>query len=210
MAVLDGAAAIAWMRNHTSNQPGMCLNTVWQAYGSVPSTGPRAGTYSDAVDGWDGSIAQHPGDWNPPAGVPVYFGISPTRTDANARAGDVMLSLGGGTLIGTDVGTLGRIGTTSIASRAAATARPYLGWTGDFLGHQVAYPGSTPTEDDMPNMNEFLNSPAFDGGPTISQVFEATWQVYNAIFAGGPSMDDKGQSIAKTLADLAASQEAKK
>lgn len=137
MATVSGKAAIAWMRSHSTNAPGMCLNTVWQSYGSHDSIGDHAGQYPDAMSGWNYAKRRHPGDANPPAGVPVYFGVSPTRTDANARAGDVMVSLGGGMLIGTDVGGAGRIGTISIADRARAISRPYLGWTEDFLGYDV-------------------------------------------------------------------------
>lgn len=62
------------------------------------------------------------------------------------------------------------------------------------------------TEDDMPTMNEFLNYPAYDGGPSISQVLYNMDQVSNAIFQGGPSLKDSGLSISQTLADLKAQQ----
>jgi murein DD-endopeptidase MepM/ murein hydrolase activator NlpD len=41
-----------------------------------------------------------------------------------------------------------------------------------FFGSRTASE-STPIqlEDDLPSMNEFLNTPAFDGGPTISEMF---------------------------------------
>lgn len=47
----------------------------------------------------------------------------------------------------------------------------------EFLG-QPAAGGSTylNLEDDMPTMNEFLNTPAYTGGPTISQFFKAVDQ----------------------------------
>ena len=137
MATLSGAAAIAWMRAHRTNVPGMCLNTCWQAYGSHNSIGPHAGQYPDAMSGWNYAQRRHVGDATPPPGVPVWFGVSPTRTDANARAGDVVISLGGGRVIGTDVGGAGRIGETTIAARAAAISRPFLGWTEDFLGYDI-------------------------------------------------------------------------
>lgn len=57
-------------------------------------------------------------------------------------------------------------------------------------------------EDDMPSMDEFLNHPAFDNGPTISEMFFETHQVYNALFHGGPSMDDGGRSAAFSLKNL--------
>lgn len=139
MSTVDGAAAIAWMRRKGTNVPGSCLNTVWQAYGSHNSIGPHAGNYPNAINGWEYAAKRHAGDTNPPAGVPVYFGPSATRTDSDAAAGDVVISLGGGRVIATDVGGAGHIGETTIAARAAQISRPYLGWTDDFLGYDVAY-----------------------------------------------------------------------
>lgn len=163
MATVSGDQAIAWMRAHSTNKPGYCLNTIWQAYGSHDSIGPHAGQYPNAIDGWNYATRKNPGDANPPAGVPVFFGVSPTRTDSDAKVGDIVLSLGGGQVIGTDVGGSGRIGVTTIAARARAIARPYLGWTEDFLGYDVVtastaslaataiIPPPTTEDDDMLN-----------------------------------------------------------
>ena len=57
-------------------------------------------------------------------------------------------------------------------------------------------------EDDMPSMNEFLNTPAFDDGPTISEMFKRTNEVYNAMFYGGPSMEDGGRSASFSLKNV--------
>ncbi len=64
MATVDGGTAIAWMRAKGSNVPGMCLNTVWQAYGSHSSIGPHAGQYPTALDGWNYATKRHT-DTNP-------------------------------------------------------------------------------------------------------------------------------------------------
>jgi hypothetical protein len=77
--------------------------------------------------------------------VPVFFGPSPPRTDNNNHAGDVAWSMGGGLIRVTDYPTNGRMGTCTIAQRAAQTARPYLGWTEDFCGAPVSFTASTPT-----------------------------------------------------------------
>lgn len=182
MTTVDGDQAIAWMRAKGTNVPGSCLNTCWQAYGSHPSIGAHAGQYPDAIDGWDYATKRHPGDMNPPAGYPVWFGVSPTRTDSDAGAGDVVISLGGGQVIATDAnGIGGRIGVTSIAARAARIQRPYLGWTEDFLGYDVvatstASLSSNPLEDDMPltpaDASLLLNFAAYDGGASVSQVLK--------------------------------------
>lgn len=128
-----------------SNVPGYCLAWVYSVFGSVQSIGPGAGHFSTALDGWNYAQLKHLNDYSPPAGVPVYFGVSPTRTDRNKRAGDVTVSLGGGRVAATDYPYGGRIGTLTIAQRAAQTQRPYLGWTGDFLGHLIAYTHPTGT-----------------------------------------------------------------
>jgi hypothetical protein len=134
---LNGQAAINWMRAKRTNVPGSCLNTVWQAYGSHSSIGAHAGQYPDAIDGWLYATKRHPNDLNPPAGFPVWYGPSPTRTDDNAGAGDVVISIGNGQIIGTDVGGAGRIGVMSLISRGQIIQRPYLGWTEDFLGYDI-------------------------------------------------------------------------
>lgn len=154
MTTLDGIAAIAWMRNKLTNIPGSCLNTVWQAYGSHPSIGPHAGQYPDAIDGYNFATQRHT-DMNPPAGFPFFYGPSPTRTDKDKNAGDVVISLGNGQAIATDVSGAGRIGVISLVQRGLNIQRPPLGWTSDFLGYDIstaALAGISATpikEDDM-------------------------------------------------------------
>jgi peptidoglycan hydrolase-like protein with peptidoglycan-binding domain len=138
MANIDAQAGLARARRSSSNVPGMCLAFVYASYGSVQSIGSHAGQYPIALNGWRYATKKHAGDRNPPVGVPVYFGASPTRTDRNKNAGDVAISMGGGLLWVTDVaGATGRTGIMTIAARERQTARPYLGWTGDFLGHNL-------------------------------------------------------------------------
>ena len=162
MSTLDGEAAIAWMRAKGSNIPGACLNTIWQAYGSHPSTGPHAGQYPNAIDGWNYATRRHAGDPTPPAGYPVYFDALPRPRyagDDNYPCGDIVLSLGGGNVICTDGAGAGRIAVMTIAQRARQIGRTYLGWTEDFLGYDVVTPttaslgNATPIsqgEEDMP------------------------------------------------------------
>jgi GH25 family lysozyme M1 (1,4-beta-N-acetylmuramidase) len=142
MANIDAQAGLARARSHSTNTPGECLGFVYAAYGSVQSIGPGAGRYQYAIAGWNYATQKHPNDWNPPVGVPVYFGVSPTRKDKNKAAGDVGISMGGGIGWFTDV-TTGRTGAMTLAARARQTARPYLGWTSDFLGHQLVNIGAT-------------------------------------------------------------------
>lgn len=139
--ILDSAAAIRRATNQVG-QPdgaGACLANVYKWFGSVPSIGPGAGQYDWAIKGWTFAPDKHAGDYNAPAGVPVYFdALTAPRWagDRNYRAGDVGLSIGGGYAIFTDSPT-GNTGIMSIRARAAQIGRRYLGWTGSFLGHQT-------------------------------------------------------------------------
>ena len=137
MADLDARAALAKAEVKTSNQRGTCLGEVWNDFGNPVSAGPGVGHYSVAIAGWNYSQAQHPGDYAAPAGVPVYFGASTTRTDQWAGAGDVGISRGDGTGWFTDAKGWGVPGVMTFDQRAAQCRRPFLGWTGDFLGNNL-------------------------------------------------------------------------
>lgn len=137
--VLDSTAALRRARAAIGTEDGLgrCLENVYQWYGSVESVGPGHGHYSIALAGWDYSPEKtYPIDLAP-AGTPVWFGVSPTRTDRNKAAGDVGLSIGNGHGIFTDSYT-GRPGIMSFADRAAQIRRPPLGFTTDFLGHPTS------------------------------------------------------------------------
>lgn len=139
MANVDATAGANRYNAKTTNKPGMCLWEVQvNGYGpaAMPSTGPHAGQYPIAYNGWL-YATQRFTDANPPKGAAVYFGPSPTRTDKNKNAGDVCISLGGGLIRCSDGAGAGRMATMTIAARAKAIARPYLGYTTDFLGHQL-------------------------------------------------------------------------
>jgi len=144
---LDGGLAVARARSlvgATRYPQGRCLANVWEWFGAGSSTGRAKGKMTVALNAWLYSDQQHPGDRNPPAGVALHYGVSPTRTDANKRAGDITISLGGGFQIATDV-VGARIGITTIAARERQTARPYLGWCGDLGGHDIAWVGESHT-----------------------------------------------------------------
>lgn len=148
MATIDALAGLAKARTKKTNVVGTCLGNVYDDYGNHPSIGPHAGQYPIAYNGWLYSTKQHPGDYNAPAGAPVYFGISPTRHDKNKAAGDVGISMGmsNGVAIGwfTDV-TPGKQGIMTLKARAIQTQRPYMGWTGDFLGYTLVNLGTVPS-----------------------------------------------------------------
>lgn len=136
MANIDAQAGLARARTHATNRIGYCFAEVSTWYNSPAAIGPGKGNYGIAYNQWVYSADRHPGDYNPPVGVAVVFGPSPTRTDRNKNAGDIAISMGGGLIWCTDV-TPGRTGVMTIAARARQTARPYMGWTGDFVGHKL-------------------------------------------------------------------------
>lgn len=139
--VLDSEAALrrGLAQVGQADGAGACLANVYKWFGGPAwsSTGPGAGQFATAIQGWNFAVYKHAGDYNPPPGVPVYFGIDTPRTDKNAKAGDVALSIGGGRVVCTDSPT-GNTGIMTIAARAAQTRRNYLGWTADFLGYTVS------------------------------------------------------------------------
>lgn len=138
--VLSSEAAIkrALAQVGHADGAGACLANVYAWFGSVPSIGRGAGDYDWAIKGWKYADYRHAGDWNPPPGVPVYFGDQVSwRTDRNVPAGDVVLSIGGGRVVCTD-GPSGNTEIMTISARRTEVDRNYLGWTADFLGHPVS------------------------------------------------------------------------
>jgi hypothetical protein len=91
--------------------------------------------YATAMDAWNFGMNNHPGDVSVPKDFPAYFGPSPTRTDANKNAGDIVLSLGDGRFVCTDGAGGGVIGIMTLAQRAAQISRPYLGWGEEQCGY---------------------------------------------------------------------------
>lgn len=143
---LDGTAAARTLLARGVCTPGLCLYYVWQAY---KAHGAQAnGTYGTAYAAWLGSPGQHPGDRNPPPGVPVYWGPR-----AGSSAGDVVISLGNGRVAATDWPHNGVIGETTIDARERQIGRPYLGWTDNILGHPITVP-QTKEWDEMASKDE--------------------------------------------------------
>ncbi|WKW87075.1 lysin A [Microbacterium phage Nicole72] len=176
---VNGMAAANTLLAMDRVTPGYCLMYVWQAYkahGAV-SDGKY---YPTAYSAWTQGHGHHPGDWNPPAGVPVYFGPRP-----GSDAGDVVISMGGGRCAATDWPYNGVTNETTLAARQRQINRPYLGWMDNILGYPVDYSG---------------------GGGDDMTPEEHNWlmNLYNGFFYGGPSLPDGNRPIVQTLADIAA------
>jgi len=188
---LDGEAAAQYMHVGQPNARNACLYTVWLAYGSPHTIGPKAGyTFPTAIEAFNYTTKRHT-DRNPPRGAAVWFGaLSGPRyaNDVHWQDGDVCVSLGAGNLGGTDH-PWGQVGQLTIAEREAETGRKYLGWSEDFIGNDINMPGFTPAEeDDMFTDNDRA----------------LLANVYNATFFGGKSTPD-GKSVVTILAELQAS-----
>jgi hypothetical protein len=118
---------------------GMCLAFVHRMFGSPGFTGYAKGQGASAMTSWNATrLRAH--DRTPPAGAPVYFGVSPTRTDRNKYAGDVTIAVGGGSdlLICTDASGA-TVGVMTIRARELQTQRPYLGYGLDFGGREIQF-----------------------------------------------------------------------
>lgn len=145
---VNGVAAANTMLGFGTWRPGHCLEAVWTAYsrnGAQDITGQREPT---AYDAWLHTDAEdRRTGWaykDIPAGVPVWFGPK-----SGSRAGDVVISVGGGFCVATDIpGRPGVIGRMKIEDRQRQIRRPYLGWSTTILDWPISFAsggGSTPT-----------------------------------------------------------------
>ena len=118
----------------THNVPGTCQLWTRTQY-LAPSAGDqdRDGD-ADAVDGWQSepASARHPGDRNPPRGVPVAF------SGGSRGYGHRAISLGEGKIRSTDMTATGykagTVGTTTIAQIERSMGVSYLGWSETITG----------------------------------------------------------------------------
>lgn len=136
------------------NKPGYCLEWVdWAVLQGKSSIGPHAGQYATAYDAWLYSTNRQaiPANEIVPKDMVVVLGPSPTRTDADKNAGDVIISRGDGTYACTDspTGGGGVIGTCTLAQRTAQTQRPVLGYIPNFCGYDLV----TSEDSDSPGGN---------------------------------------------------------
>lgn len=127
-----------------TNTPGTCQLWTRTIFG-VESAGDRdRDGDADAVDGWlsEPKAHRHPGDRNPPRGVPVSF-------DGGSRGfGHRAVSLGKGRIRSTDMtagGYLaGNVGTTTIEQIERSMGVRYLGWSNTITGHVIPLPPPVP------------------------------------------------------------------
>ena len=129
----------------TITPQGMCLNFVWRMCGSNPSVGDAVGHLDTAWNAWQVVKGKHLGDRNVPAGYFAMLGPSPTRTDKNKNAGDIIISRGDGTFICTDASGA-KVGVMTLAAREKQTQRPYVGWGEDLGNHPILGAANPPAD----------------------------------------------------------------
>lgn len=117
-----------------TNVVGMCQQWTRTMFGA-PSVGDYDGDRAaDAEDGWKAARHRHPGDHNPPRGVPVYY-------DGGSRDnGHAAVSLGGGKIRSTDADGNGHVGTVDLAWPERKWGMRYLGWAEDLGGTLIPAP----------------------------------------------------------------------
>jgi hypothetical protein len=122
------------------NVPDTCQLWTRTIFGA-PSAGDRDhDTDADAVDGWlsEPAWAKHPGDRNPPLGVPVSF------SGGSSGHGHRAVVVGpNGQVGGTDTPERGRVGIVDIDWIERNWGLHYLGWSETITGLPI------PQEDDM-------------------------------------------------------------
>jgi len=163
-----------------TNMPGYCQLTVRQWF-DAPSAGDFDGDgAADAEDGWkiEPKEYKHPGDRNPPRGVPVSF--LGGRNDNSHRA----LSLGNGAFRSTDFNTetqryqAGVVGTAySLEALERAMGVTYVGWSETMDGVYIPIPVGPETrgprvDSAMDKLKEARDI-AKDGSPRESYIKQA-------------------------------------
>lgn len=131
--VADREEAARNAEQSTTNIKGMCQQWTRQQF-EADSVGDYDGDgRADAEDGWKSEPAQfrHPGDRNPPRGVPVSYGGGPN--DDGHRA----VSLGNGKIRSTDAGGAGRVATVDLSFPEREWGLPYLGWSDTISGQLI-------------------------------------------------------------------------
>jgi hypothetical protein len=135
-----------------TNTPDACQAQT-RAWFDAPSVGDYDGDgAADAEDGWksEPSEYKHPGDRNPPRGVPVsYVGGS---HDNGHRA----ISLGNGKIRSTDAGGRGVVATVPLDWPEKAWGLTYVGWSETCDGYYIPLPPPPAPPTRGPRVDEAL------------------------------------------------------
>ncbi|GAA5186649.1 SH3 domain-containing protein [Rugosimonospora acidiphila] len=115
------AAAVSWAKSHETtayhaDYYNRCDHVMALAYGFPASGSTTALVHWQAVP----AKYKHAGDRTVPAGGLAFFG---------GGAGHVMISIGGGKFVSSDIHGDGTLTETTIAQIEDSWGKPYLGWT---------------------------------------------------------------------------------
>ena len=125
------ALARALARVGTACVPGSCWATTRSWY-AAPAIGDYDGDgRADAEDAWKAAKKRHPGDRNPPPGVPVFWSGG-RRDDGHAA-----IAAPDGQIVSTDAPETGVIGLVDLTYPERAWGLTYLGWTEDIYGDPI-------------------------------------------------------------------------
>lgn len=126
----DPAAAIAWAEAEKGSTAwrGRCESFVRQAF-------DFASVYPSANEAWYAAGDKHPGDFDPPAGVPVFWAL----TGKNAPYGHVALSIGGGKAISSSDERGNPVVSEISIRRFTDETAIYRGWAGFYHDVQLNY-----------------------------------------------------------------------
>lgn len=130
------AQAVERAKASKTNAPGYCQLWTRELFGAPSAGDVDHDGASDAEDGWKSEPAKykHPGDRNPPAGVPVSYG------GGSADNGHRAISLGGGMIRSTDAGGWGKVATVPLDWPERAWGLTYLGWSETCDGWPIPEP----------------------------------------------------------------------
>lgn len=122
--------ALANARASKSNIPRFCAQWTRTMFG-VSALGDWDGDgAADAEDMWKAAKHRHPGDRNPPDGVPLYY-LGGSSDNGHIGVAD------GGQLRGTDALGPGKPGLTPLNMPEVKWGHRYAGWSEDLYGHVI-------------------------------------------------------------------------
>lgn len=112
----------------------MCYRWTREIFG-LPAVGDVDGDGdADAVDGWKAARHRHPGDRNPPVGVPVFW-----SGGSNGNGHAAVTVPGGVRSIDVGPGGFGTVGTVDLGWFERQWNLTYLGWSEDLGGVRIPY-----------------------------------------------------------------------
>lgn len=207
----NAATAIAWARGQLGSRSwgGRCEQFVRTALGFP-------GQYPSANAAWAAAGGKHPGDFNPPAGVPVFWGL----TGPNAPYGHVALSIGGGRAISSS-NEAGHAVVSVISIRGFTDRYAiYRGWAEVYHGvrldlggtvqvggggkHSAVVPEQTVEEEDMtPEQDAKLNRAVASGEHALGALKQVNERVY-LIDQKATHTFEAADQLLKSLNDVAA------